>query len=99
VEKKVISKENVQNLVEDLPEIISITMVLIKEIMISTPEEAEEDFKDSEVEIMATLEAEIFKEKVMVEENLIIIMTTIGIMVITIIVMVEMEEETFITII
>jgi len=99
VEKKVISKENVQNLVEDLPEIISITTVLIKEIMISTPEEAEEDFKDSEAEIMATLEAEIFKEKVMVEENLIIIMTTIGIMVITIIVMVEMEEETFITII
>ena len=42
MEKKVISKENVQNLVEDLPEIILITMVLIKEIMISTPEEAEE---------------------------------------------------------
>jgi hypothetical protein len=58
--------------VEDLLETISITTVLIKEIMILTPEEAEEDFKDSEVEIMATLITEIiliFKEKVMVEEN------------------------------
>ena len=72
--------------------------------MISTPGEVEEDFTDSEVEIMVTLITEIipiFKEKVIIVESLIItiIMAIIEIIIITIIVMVEKVEEieTFIT--
>ena len=72
--------------------------ILIVEIMISTPEEVEEDSKDSEVEIMVNLITEIipiFKEKVIMVESLIItiVIIMIEIIIITIIAKVEKVEE------